>query len=269
MNDGRLTTLERGDLIPDLGAEILARKRHGLSRRAMEFGEGSPGGYGHQEGPPRRTTSRAASGAQRYSLGVPHGSTLEGPACPLSAIPDVPSLFQSVEQGRCLEQGAIPACPRRTRQREDQYHRMLSGWHLRKCQKRGCDIGPTKRGKGTKIMALTDAHGFALSIRTFSARPNEVTLAERTVRSSPIKPERVIADRVYESDKLRASMAKRGRIAATGPGRPPRMAGPCADTVAEGRSNACSLGSSTGVERWSAMSTMSRTIWALFNSHAS
>lgn len=37
-----------------------------------------------------------------------------------------------------------------------------------------------------------------------------MTLAERTVRSSPIKPERVIADRAYDSDKLRSSLAKRG-----------------------------------------------------------
>ena len=59
-------------------------------------------------------------------------------------------------------------------------------------------------------MVLTDAHGLPLSVRTFSARPNEVTLAERTVRSSAIKPQRVIADRAYDSDKLRQALAKRG-----------------------------------------------------------
>lgn len=37
-----------------------------------------------------------------------------------------------------------------------------------------------------------------------------MTLAECTVRSSPIKPQRVIADRAYDSDKLRRALAKRG-----------------------------------------------------------
>lgn len=59
-------------------------------------------------------------------------------------------------------------------------------------------------------MVLADAHGLPLSVRTFSARPNEVTLADSTVRSSPLKPERVIADRAYDSDKLRQALAKRG-----------------------------------------------------------
>ena len=41
----------------------------------------------------------------------------------------------------------------------------------------------------------TVAHGLPLTARIFTPRPNEVTLGEHTVRSSPIKPQRVIADR--------------------------------------------------------------------------
>lgn len=59
-------------------------------------------------------------------------------------------------------------------------------------------------------MAITDAHGLPIAIRTFSARPNEVTLADRTIRGSAVKPKRVIADRAYDSDKLRRTLAKRG-----------------------------------------------------------
>jgi transposase len=59
-------------------------------------------------------------------------------------------------------------------------------------------------------MALTDAHGLPIAVRTFSASPNEVILADRTIRSSAVKPKRVIADRAYDSDKLRGTLAKRG-----------------------------------------------------------
>lgn len=87
---------------------------------------------------------------------------------------------------------------------------MLYRWHLRKCQKRGACVGPTKKGKGTKIMAVTDAVGIPLTVRAFSASTHEVKLADRTIRSCAIKPKRVIADRAYDSDKLRRTLKKRG-----------------------------------------------------------
>jgi len=42
-------------------------------------------------------------------------------------------------------------------------------------------IGPTRRGKETKIMLLVDAHGIPLSIDTESVNVNEVRLIERLV----------------------------------------------------------------------------------------
>ncbi|MBK6473963.1 MAG: IS5 family transposase [Flavobacteriales bacterium] len=76
--------------------------------------------------------------------------------------------------------------------------------------KKGACVGPTKKGKGTKIMAVTDAVGIPLTVRAFSASTHEVKLADRTIRSCAIKPKRVIADRAYDSDKLRRTLKKRG-----------------------------------------------------------
>ena len=210
MNHERLTTVKQGGLILNFGARILARNQHGLPRGTVERCEGSAWDYCQERGPQRTAKAGHAGGAQRDPLDMPDRRTVEGPSWTIPSIPDLPSVLPAMVQGWRMGQGAVPLGLGPARSRENRHHRMLSRWHLRKCQKRGRDIGPTKRGKGTKIMALTDAHGLPISIRTFSARPNEVTLADRTVRSSAVKPKRVIADRAYDSDKLRRTLAKRG-----------------------------------------------------------
>jgi len=41
--------------------------------------------------------------------------------------------------------------------------------------KKGGSVGKTKRGNGTKLMALADASGLPLAVRAASAPPHEVT----------------------------------------------------------------------------------------------
>jgi hypothetical protein len=48
-------------------------------------------------------------------------------------------------------------------------------------QKRGRKVGKTKRGKGTKIMAIADHNGLPVSVCAESATPHEVTLAMPTL----------------------------------------------------------------------------------------
>ncbi|MBO0732912.1 MAG: IS5 family transposase [Methylocapsa sp.] len=42
----------------------------------------------------------------------------------------------------------------------------------------GAEIGPTKRGKGLKIMAIVDRHGLPLSVSTHAANHHEVRLVQ-------------------------------------------------------------------------------------------
>ena len=65
-------------------------------------------------------------------------------------------------------------------------------------------MGKTKRGKGTKLMAVADGAGFPLAISVGSAAPHEVTLVEETLekRFTKEKPKRLIGDRAYDSDPL-------------------------------------------------------------------
>src|SRR5690606_38210338 len=97
---------------------------------------------------------------------------------------------------------------------------MLHRWHLCKCQKRGLHIGPTKKGKGTKIMAITDASGLPIAIRTFGASTHEVKLVTKTLAALFIeeKPEVLIGDKAYDSDQLDKKL-KRKKIKMVAPNR--------------------------------------------------
>ncbi len=73
-------------------------------------------------------------------------------------------------------------------------------------------MGKTKRGKGTKIMAVADGGGLPIALGTASASPNEVTLVAATLAESLTSrwPERLIGDGAYESDALDADLARLG-----------------------------------------------------------
>src|ERR1035438_7036108 len=83
----------------------------------------------------------------------------------------------------------------------------------------GSAVESGKRGKGTKWMVLVDGQGLPLGVRLESASPSEVTLAEATLAEVRVprrkgrprqKPERIIADRGYDSDPLRQRLKKQG-----------------------------------------------------------
>ena len=73
-------------------------------------------------------------------------------------------------------------------------------------------MGKTKRGKGTKLMALADASGLPLAVHAASASPHELTLVEATLAASCAgeEPERLIGDRAYDSDPLDGALEERG-----------------------------------------------------------
>ena len=76
----------------------------------------------------------------------------------------------------------------------------------------GEDIGPTKRGKGVKIMGIVDRHGLPLAVSTHAANHHEVTLVQLSFDFYMIeaKPENLIGDRAYDSDKLDEELKKEG-----------------------------------------------------------
>jgi transposase len=95
-------------------------------------------------------------------------------------------------------------------------HRRL----VRVGEKGGSDIGKTPRGKGSKWMVVVDGQGIPLGIHVTSARPAEVTLVDATLNTIRVPrqhggrprqhPDRLIADRGYDSDPLRRRLKQRG-----------------------------------------------------------
>ena len=73
-------------------------------------------------------------------------------------------------------------------------------------------MGPTKRGKGTKLMAVADRFGFPLAACAASASPHESTLVAATLDSRFVAelPERLIGDRAYDADPLDDALALLG-----------------------------------------------------------
>ena len=70
--------------------------------------------------------------------------------------------------------------------------------------KNGSDnIGPTKCGKGHKLMALVDGNGLPIAIHLGSASPHEISLVENTLRACKTEylPSKVFGDKAYDSDE--------------------------------------------------------------------
>src|SRR5262245_44805672 len=105
----------------------------------------------------------------------------------------------------------------------------------------GACVGKTKRGKGSKIMAIADRHGRPVAVHVESATPHEVTLvhatlAERFVSQLPV---RLVGDNAYESDRLmpnRADSSAPEDPDSADARRPPAAALP---TAMEGRTTVC------------------------------
>ena len=73
-------------------------------------------------------------------------------------------------------------------------------------------MGKTKRGKGTKLMAVADSAGLPVAIHTENASPHEVRLVRKTLleRFTDETPQRLIGDKAYNSNPLDAELAAAG-----------------------------------------------------------
>lgn len=65
-------------------------------------------------------------------------------------------------------------------------------------------MGKTKRGKGTKIMAIAAGNSVPLPVTIDSASPHETKLVDETLAGSFLdeRMERLIGDKAYDSDPL-------------------------------------------------------------------
>ena len=85
-------------------------------------------------------------------------------------------------------------------------------------------MGKTKRGKGTKIMAVATAASVPLAVTVDSASPHESKLVDETLAGSFLDelPERLIGDKAYDSDPLDQHLAEDYGIEMIAPNREKR-----------------------------------------------
>jgi transposase len=93
--------------------------------------------------------------------------------------------------------------------------------HSRERQKGGFAIGPTRRGKGTKTVAIASGNCLPLAVTVESASPAECRLVEAVLAGCFLDelPEKLIGDKAYDSDALDQTLAKEYGIEMIAPNR--------------------------------------------------
>src|SRR6266852_8366345 len=162
----------------------------------------------------RATVAGHSRGAERSLLGSTHGCSLARFAVSLSVLSDLSSALPTLAAQRVVDSPAAKIGRGLTRPREARSERILHRRQLQRGEKRGSGVGPTKRGKGSKIMAIADRHGLPVAVHVVSASPNEATLVESTLQRRFLRqtPERLIGDKAYDSDPLDQRVRKQFRV---------------------------------------------------------
>src|SRR2546427_10627715 len=96
---------------------------------------------------------------KRNSVGTADGCPVGRCSGSLSLLPNLPSPVSAMGSLRRNEEGSASACPRPQGPRCPGRPGSLYRRELRSGEKGGSKVGKTKRGKGTKIMAVADRHG--------------------------------------------------------------------------------------------------------------
>jgi transposase len=150
------------------------------------------------------TLARHSRGAQRSAVDLTHGRSLARFAQPLSALSDLSSPLSTLAAFRAPFALATKTRRGLTRSRQAGSQRSVCRRQLQLGEKGGSAIGPTRRGKGSKIMAISDGHGLPLALHVASASPHETTLVEATLENRFFAdlPQRLIGDRAYDNDRL-------------------------------------------------------------------
>ena len=169
----------------------------------------------------RPTVARHACSVERGAVGLTHECSLARSASSLSALPNLSSTLPTVAALGAIRAFATNTGRRPTRPREAGSERSLHRRQLQCGEKRGSGVGPTKRGKGSKIMAIADRHGLPVAVHVVSASPHEATLVEPTLQRRFLReiPKRLIGDKAYDSDLLDQRVREHLRVELIAPHR--------------------------------------------------
>ena len=158
----------------------------------------------------RQTKSKQSELHERCIVGAQNRRSVEGNTGKVRSFLNLPQTIRGVGGEWSIYQNVDVISPDIGQTRANRLARVFRGRELRSRQKGGEKVGKTKKGKGTKWMMLTDGNGLPIGALLDSATPAEVKLAERLFPIVRGKPERLVADRGYDSNRLRAVLESRG-----------------------------------------------------------
>ena len=147
-------------------------------------------------------------GAQRSFVDFGHRSAMAGDAQEVPALSDVPSPLSAMGALGEAGEGAAETGETATRRGPLESGRSLPRCHVCGGEKRGFGIGPTQRGKGTKITAITVGDSVHIAVSVQAASPHESQLVEEALGHSFLDelPARLIGDKAYDSYGLDRQM---------------------------------------------------------------
>jgi transposase len=156
--------------------------------------------------------ARQPSGTEWSAVGSAHGGAVEGSATALRFLPDLPSPLSAMAALRSVGRNSMGIMRGSAGAWATGFRRGICRCLVQRGKKGGDRIGPTRCGKGSKIMAIADSHGLPVAIGITSASPNESTLVDQTLDQRHIDalPKRIIGDKGYDSDPLDGRMRQRG-----------------------------------------------------------
>jgi hypothetical protein len=158
--------------------------------------------------------ARCASRSEWNPLGFAHRCSLARSARPLPALANLPSPFSTMAARWHSHATSARARRRLTGAGQTRSLRDVHRRQLQFGEKGGAAIGPTRRGKGSKIMAIADRHGLPIACSVASTSRHETALVEATLeqRFTQVTPQRMIGDRAYDSDPLDQHLRQKHRI---------------------------------------------------------
>jgi transposase len=97
--------------------------------------------------------------------------------------------------------------------------------------KRDLAVGKTKRGKGTKILAIAYSSGLPVAAHVESASPHEVKLVEATIDNglTQYAPDKLVGHKAYDSDSLDEQLLHQRGVEMIAPHRRGRKKSPTQD----------------------------------------
>ena len=151
-----------------------------------------------------KAMARSEGCDERGAVGFEDGSPLGRSAASIPAVPDMPSTVSDLVRRWATTSDLKQTGPRPSGKREARFARGVYRWLPRGGKKRGPLVGKTRRGKATKIMAVSDRNGLPIAIGIASGERHEVTIVEETLDQAFVEelPPKLIGDKAYDSNEL-------------------------------------------------------------------